>query len=487
MSDTQFERAITDWLEDRVDRTPERAIDGVLLAIKTTPQERDLRVPWRFSKMPMNRTVGLAAGLAAAALVVAVGGGGMVYLANRDSSGMAGRTGAPSTAAPTAAAPSESAAAPPSASAPPVPSIDVPAGWTQYEGTVAGYPAIHPQGWEAMPARGDTDSAEFVSADNELGVGVTARPAGDGADLATVAGLAAWAQAYCTTAGVGGCDTLPDRVEAMCLATPGDACRPAIIARSEGRTPDDEGEYAFFGDWLHTAEGAAPERVVVVATGRGDTYPGAAPFGGAVQLLRTMLAAMGVTADGASAPEVAPGIAAWTPYTSQVYGYTLGHPAGWEVAPAVREWEPGSQSDRTADVFVRSDNEIGVAVRRIPASGSDAETIDALEAVATRYCADAGLPDCDTFVDRVEPMCLKAADDPCRAAILVRSDGANPDDDGEHAFFGDWNGAPEGAPPTGIIVVSTGRGDAFEGAAQYGGAVRLLASILSTMSVTAPE
>ena len=29
MSDRQFERAVIDWLEDGIDRMPERAIDGV--------------------------------------------------------------------------------------------------------------------------------------------------------------------------------------------------------------------------------------------------------------------------------------------------------------------------------------------------------------------------------------------------------------------------------------------------------------------------
>lgn len=60
-----FERATTDWLEAGTDVTPPHVIDAVLLAVRTTPQERDLRVPWRTPIM--NK---LVIGLGAAAVVV---------------------------------------------------------------------------------------------------------------------------------------------------------------------------------------------------------------------------------------------------------------------------------------------------------------------------------------------------------------------------------------------------------------------------------
>jgi hypothetical protein len=50
--DRAFERAVDDWLADGSDRTPAPAVDAVLLAIRTTPQERDLRIPWRTQEMP---------------------------------------------------------------------------------------------------------------------------------------------------------------------------------------------------------------------------------------------------------------------------------------------------------------------------------------------------------------------------------------------------------------------------------------------------
>lgn len=66
MSDHTFERAVRDWLEDGSDRTPPHAIDAVLLAVKTTRQERDLRVPWRITPMPT--FMKLAAGVAVVAI-----------------------------------------------------------------------------------------------------------------------------------------------------------------------------------------------------------------------------------------------------------------------------------------------------------------------------------------------------------------------------------------------------------------------------------
>lgn len=66
MSDRPFERAVHEWLEGGSDRTPPAAIQAVLFAVKTTPQQRALWVPRRFNLMPAYLR------LAAAAVVVAV-------------------------------------------------------------------------------------------------------------------------------------------------------------------------------------------------------------------------------------------------------------------------------------------------------------------------------------------------------------------------------------------------------------------------------
>ena len=65
--DRAFERAVDDWLADGSDRTPRPVVDAVFLAIKTTPQSRDLRIPWR--TRPMSVPLRLAAGIAVVAIV----------------------------------------------------------------------------------------------------------------------------------------------------------------------------------------------------------------------------------------------------------------------------------------------------------------------------------------------------------------------------------------------------------------------------------
>jgi hypothetical protein len=65
--DREFLRATTDWLEAGSDRTPPSAIDAVLLAVRTTRQERVLPSPWR--PVPMQT---FARVMLAAAAVVAI-------------------------------------------------------------------------------------------------------------------------------------------------------------------------------------------------------------------------------------------------------------------------------------------------------------------------------------------------------------------------------------------------------------------------------
>jgi len=170
-----------------------------------------------------------------------------------------------------------------------------------------------------------------------------------------------------------------------------------------------------------------------------------------------------------------------------VYGLNLSYPEGWQATPATRAWQPGDVADSYAssDVFVNPAGDLGYAVALAPAGdGADIESAEGLTAWATQYCGDSGLPGCATFADRAEPMCLDAGGDQCRPAILVRSEGKNPDDEGEYAFFPHWPSVMLTEAPDMVTVVATGRGDAYARAAQYGGAVELLKSVLSTMGVT---
>jgi hypothetical protein len=67
-----FDRAVDRWLDDGSDATPPEIIEAVLLAARSTPQERDFRILWRTSPMTYLR-------LAAVVAVVAVAGIAALY------------------------------------------------------------------------------------------------------------------------------------------------------------------------------------------------------------------------------------------------------------------------------------------------------------------------------------------------------------------------------------------------------------------------
>ena len=68
--DRSLERAARSWLEAGPTQAPDRAVEAALLRIQTTPQERDLRIPWRLPKMTTPARVAAAAVIG----VLAVGG-----------------------------------------------------------------------------------------------------------------------------------------------------------------------------------------------------------------------------------------------------------------------------------------------------------------------------------------------------------------------------------------------------------------------------
>ena len=90
--DRSLERAARSWIEVGPTRAPSHAVDAALLRIETTRQERDLRIPRRFTTMPMPARV------AAAALIGVLLVGGAVYMfspSNRSDVGLPGPQPAP--------------------------------------------------------------------------------------------------------------------------------------------------------------------------------------------------------------------------------------------------------------------------------------------------------------------------------------------------------------------------------------------------------
>jgi hypothetical protein len=70
--DEMFERNARAWLELGPTDAPDRVVQGALLEIESTRQERDFRIPWRLPSM--NPLIRLMASAAAIAVVLAVGG-----------------------------------------------------------------------------------------------------------------------------------------------------------------------------------------------------------------------------------------------------------------------------------------------------------------------------------------------------------------------------------------------------------------------------
>jgi hypothetical protein len=87
--DRTLERAARSWIEEGPTRAPDRPVDAALRTIASTPQERDLRIPWRLPTM--NPTTRLAG--AALVAIVAVG---VLLLALRPPSGVGGPSAQPS-------------------------------------------------------------------------------------------------------------------------------------------------------------------------------------------------------------------------------------------------------------------------------------------------------------------------------------------------------------------------------------------------------
>jgi hypothetical protein len=130
--DRAFERATRAWLEDGSDQTSPATIDAVLLAVRTTPQERDLRIPWRTA--PMSNPMRLAAAIA---IVAVVGFAGL---------NLFGRGGIGSKPTPSPTINPTPSSIPTSGPSPAATPIDT-ATWTAFTSARHGYAARYPSAW----------------------------------------------------------------------------------------------------------------------------------------------------------------------------------------------------------------------------------------------------------------------------------------------------------------------------------------------------
>jgi hypothetical protein len=135
--DTAFERATQELMELGSDRTPDATINAVILAVRTTPQERDLRIPWR--TVPMSNPMRL---VAAIAVIVVAGVAASILFGRSPGISSVGSNPSP------AVTPSPS---------PPTPSIQpsptpITATWTTYVSNRYGFSIGHPADWTERPA-----------------------------------------------------------------------------------------------------------------------------------------------------------------------------------------------------------------------------------------------------------------------------------------------------------------------------------------------
>lgn len=268
MSDRLFERAVRDWLEDGSDRTPMPAIDAVLLAVKTTPQERALRIPRRFNLMPTYMRLA-----AVVAIIAVVGAGALAFLGGR--SGVGGPT--LPTAAPT---PSARANSTPFQS----PDFTGSESVRSYASSRYLYEINYPANWTVIPGDHDwafeTDIDSFNSTAPDRfetqgaaeGLGVRLSVWSVRVEPGTT--LEEWIEAYCAAAGSGPCagiaDDLPE-VRAYAGA-------PGLLWQ---QPPYDT--QAFF---------LVRERVYVAAIWRSENDPAVRPWGGARSLLEAFARAL---------------------------------------------------------------------------------------------------------------------------------------------------------------------------------------------------
>jgi hypothetical protein len=274
-----FERAVLDWLGDGSDRTPPPAIDAVLLAVKTIPQERGGQGLRRFTTWPTHLRV------AAALVMVAILGIGGLIAVSAPVPVLSQPTPTPVPTAPTPA---------PTEVAPGITS------WTTYTSTIHGTTFGYPADWsvrspatrawqagDAFPAQELPYADSFSSpgeADAQIGLVVFQLHI----DIFTgTANLPALARKFCAEVLASSCETFTDHAVPLDFKN-ADQQGCAILV------PTQDQQFAFLsGSGCVLTEATSWITVVVIT--RPDVVPAAERYGGSVQLLRSVVSTMNVS------------------------------------------------------------------------------------------------------------------------------------------------------------------------------------------------
>jgi hypothetical protein len=277
-TDRDFERVAAEWLDAGSDSTPPHVIDAVLLAVRTTPQERDLRIPWRTPSM--TQFLGVATVIA----VVAVVGVAAFYAFGPTFNVGPAPTPSPSVQ-PTQA---------PSPTAIPSPNGPIPTGWTTYTSSQYGFTVGHPADWNVRPAERawdlDTDAPDwlspamddFTAPGGDVRVSVWSLPVDPDMELNGWDGVEAWVELYCQTTGSPSCTGILDGAMRLCIEVRD--CHPGLLVGVA--PPFDREVQAFFTGGIYNS------RMVVVTVWRAEDDPSLAPYGGGRQLIEDFLLTM---------------------------------------------------------------------------------------------------------------------------------------------------------------------------------------------------
>jgi hypothetical protein len=165
----------------------------------------------------------------------------------------------------------------------------------------------------------------------------------------------------------------------------------------------------------------------------------------------------------------------WKTYHSDQYGFDMGYPAGWSVAPANRGWTYAADAtdplSPANDAFLTPDQSVRVSAWSVPTD--DGTTLEDRSPLATwveSYCRRTQETPCKGISTRAVPLCLERRD--CHPGFLV------PFAEDTLAFF-TGGIAPEGK----VVVVAVWRPESGPNVAPYGGARHLLEAFLSTLHV----
>jgi hypothetical protein len=289
MSDRLFDNAINDWLESGSDRTPSSAIDAVLLAVKTTPQERDLRIPRRLYQMTTSMRLG------AAIAIVAVVGIGALIVFRGPAPGVGGEP-TPSPAVLPTATPSPTTAAQAVADR-----LDI-TKWTTYVSNRYGFRIGHPADWTERPAdhswtlptaaASGAPDAMGTSAEGFIAPGQTILVSAWSVAVAPGTTATTWiANLYCPSLYV---PSPSDQVGCERLGPGGPRVTPVAVDGHAGslvRFSEDTQAFVLVGNTMY-----------VVACWRPEDEPSVAPYGGATRLLEGYISTMHLLPGGPATP-----------------------------------------------------------------------------------------------------------------------------------------------------------------------------------------